>query len=178
MTSALGVLGTRTAELDLSLCTQREGAIYLLIANGDVVYVGQTQRLVARIGLHISGDKRTSVKSFDTVRWFPCEIDDLDAYEGALIRFLRPRYNRRAPYRKGSDNDVLAALGLPLHADEEANEREWRASIYTPRGQMRAESLTIPRKQRAHRERAKQHARAQRLFAGIELALIAQGVAA
>lgn len=157
MTSPRDILTAQTAELDLSLCTERQGVIYLLIADGEIVYVGQSERLVARIGLHISGDRRTPMKRFDTVRWFPCAVDDLDAYEGALIRLLRPRHNRRAPYWKGRDNEVLAALGLPVHDDERANNAAWKAFARVPRGPMsKHDRDLISRGHARRRERRKQ----------------------
>ena len=130
MTSPLAVLSSRTVELDLDACRARIGAIYFLINKDEIVYVGQTMRLIPRITIHLGGDVRSAVEHFDRVRFFTCDQGDLDRYEGALIRALRPRYSRRAPAWRGQDNETLRELGLPTLDDEEANAEDWHRSVY------------------------------------------------
>lgn len=171
MTSPLAILDVRTVELNLDACRARVGAIYFLIDNDEIVYVGQTMRLIPRIAIHLGGGPHSAVKSFDRVRFFTCDATDLDRYEGALIRALRPRYSRRAPAWRGQDNDTLRELGLPTLDDEKANAEDWHRSVYQPLG-----PLTVREKEHrfGHRERTKQRDRAHRLFAGIEAACLAQ----
>lgn len=134
MKSLLDVLAGRTREIALDVHRQKRGAVYFLILDGEVVYVGQTTNIEQRAYSHLNLESRWGVpKRFDRIVAMDVAIDDLDAYEGALIRLIRPRFNRRAPLHAGRDNEVLAALGLAPHHDENANAREWSASVYTPR---------------------------------------------
>lgn len=63
--------------------------VYFLVAHGEVVYVGQSTNVYARIGAHTD-------KFFQDVFWFPVPVSELDAVEGAFIRLLRPALNLRA----------------------------------------------------------------------------------
>lgn len=129
--STLAVIGARCAEIPLRTVDDRHVGIYLLIDRGEVVYVGQSCNVIARVRLHEADVDAAGAlaKVFDRAIWFAVDRSDLLVYEGALIRALRPRYNRRAPAYRGRDNAVLAELGLPLLADEIANEVEFRARV-------------------------------------------------
>ena len=61
--------------------------VYMLILGNEVVYVGQTIDLAAKITSHVN--ERT--KAFDRISYVECE--DLDIVEAALIDALQPRYN-------------------------------------------------------------------------------------
>lgn len=159
MTSPLAAIAGHLNELDLGVCRERRGAVYLLVRSNEIVYVGQTANLVPRIGLHLHGDRRSSVKKFDRVFWFACALKDLDAYEGALIRSLRPKYNLRAPTWKGRDNEILSALGLPPVADEKANADEWRRASYRPFGPASEATKRIAAIGRAARKASKERVR-------------------
>jgi hypothetical protein len=70
--------------------------IYFLLDEGQVVYVGKTVGLVARIGQHLRPNRwDPSVrKRFQRVLYIPCSETLLDRVEGALIKILNPRDNR------------------------------------------------------------------------------------
>ena len=68
--------------------------VYVLTYGDEVVWVGQSKQMPARIGKHIT----SSDFSFDGVYIMPCATADLDAVEALLIVNLNPRYNSRSPY--------------------------------------------------------------------------------
>jgi hypothetical protein len=61
--------------------------VYFLCKGEDVVYVGQAQEIMARVGAHVS------FKEFDRVYYTPVPKSDLSDVETAFIHALRPRYN-------------------------------------------------------------------------------------
>jgi hypothetical protein len=75
--------------------------IYFLCKDDQVVYVGQSNRVVARIASHI-GEGR---KDFDHERvyFLPCPLASLNELERRYIDLLKPRYNgnRGGSYRHG-----------------------------------------------------------------------------
>lgn len=119
---------------------ERPCGVYLLVSSGRVVYIGATANLEARLANHLNGVRRSGVgnaldqpaKVFDRVIWLQLARADLSAYEGALIRALRPPLNGRAPAPCGRDLEVLDRLGLPPH-NEELADAEFRRARYTPR---------------------------------------------
>lgn len=66
-------------------------AVYFLMRDYEVVYVGQTADLAARVKSH----RKDKSKLFDAVRYIVVEIDQLDAVEKQLINTLNPRLNSR-----------------------------------------------------------------------------------
>lgn len=86
-----------------------ESGVYFLANGGEVVYVGQSRSPLNRIGTHVA--ERS--KQFDRVFMVPVPRRMLDAVEGALIRWLRPRLNigrdglLRAPGRPEDDVRVI-----------------------------------------------------------------------
>lgn len=110
--------------------------VYLLILRGEVIYVGSSINVSTRVLGH------RCAKSFDRAVWIPVDKDDLTSYEGALIRALRPSLNWGANVSYlGNDNDVLTALGLPVHDDERAVAANWRAEFK----RRRVEQLRVTR---------------------------------
>ena len=67
--------------------------LYFLIEKNEIVYIGQSSNVIARIHAH-SGNKR---KPFDSFAWLPCNKNDLDEMETAYISFFEPIYNGRIP---------------------------------------------------------------------------------
>ncbi len=65
--------------------------IYFLCLADEVVYVGQSTNLCARLAQH--GDD----KVFDRAFYLVVRREDLDRIEGEFIRALRPRYNGTFP---------------------------------------------------------------------------------
>lgn len=111
----------------------RPCGVYLLVRRGAVIYVGTTTEIETRVACHLNGvPGKHEPKEFDRVIWIPLPRSDIGAYEGALIRALRPPLNERAPALCGRDLEVLARLGLPPH-DEVAAQAAFRRQRYSPR---------------------------------------------
>lgn len=132
--------------------------VYLLISNGSVIYVGATSNIAARVANHAYGansdQPRKRPKAFDRVVWIALATADVSAYEGALIRALRPPLNRRAPAPCGRDAEILARLGLPGH-DEVAAQAAFRTAAYQPRPHTRGPRPYMRRAARARSKRAR-----------------------
>lgn len=87
--------------------------VYLLVdGNGDIVYVGASSQIEWRLYAHASGERGIERKVFDRALWMPLPALVHHHYEGALIRALAPKYNRRAPRNRGYDAEILWGLGL------------------------------------------------------------------
>jgi hypothetical protein len=63
--------------------------IYHLMLDEQVVYVGQSANMLARIGNWVS----SKAIDFDGYRFFPCEIDQLNALEREHIGRYKPQHN-------------------------------------------------------------------------------------
>jgi len=70
--------------------TKYPPSVYFLILNGEIVYVGQTTNLKARIRAH-----RSEGKVFGRVLYLPTPKARLDQVEARFIRELRPPCNKR-----------------------------------------------------------------------------------
>lgn len=78
-------------------------AVYALLREGVVVYVGQSKKPLSRIEAHRSNWGRKSTPAwmpaslkgilFDQVYILPTRIEDLDRVEKAIIELYKPRYN-------------------------------------------------------------------------------------
>ena len=69
---------------------QESGAIYILLLNGEAVYVGQSETIVGmwgRIACHFRN------KQFDRVCAWLCDQTRLNEAEAILIYELQPKYN-------------------------------------------------------------------------------------
>ncbi len=62
-------------------------AVYFLINNKNVVYVGQTNNLFRRISEHKD-------KLFDDIYWFPTNKTELKTVEEYFIIAMNPEYNK------------------------------------------------------------------------------------
>lgn len=86
--------------------------VYFLVTGDEVVYVGQSVSPLNRIGTHVN--QRGQL--FDRVFMIPVPKPMLDAVEGALIRWLRPRLNYtkdgelRAPGQPENDVQIIERL--------------------------------------------------------------------
>lgn len=96
-------------------------AVYALVRNGVVVYIGQASKAaIARIEAHRSnwGRKRlpawmpASLRGvlFDQVFVLPCNPDDLDIVESTMINLYKPRYNIKL---KTPESVTIAHLFAP-----------------------------------------------------------------
>jgi len=63
--------------------------VYFLILNHEIVYVGQSRSLLARIGRHAAEGKL-----FDSVCYVRVLASELDTAEQAYIRHFKPMYNQ------------------------------------------------------------------------------------
>lgn len=86
--------------------------VYFLISKDVIVYVGQSTDVEVRV-VQQTAKRRRRRRVFDRAAWIELPEADLSTYEGALIRALRPKYNRVAPTKNQRDDEVLARLGLP-----------------------------------------------------------------
>ena len=64
--------------------------LYFLIREEEVVYVGRTKDIVARIRCHL----RYSDKEFGAFACFPVVPTNLPAVEKYFIQLLQPQYNK------------------------------------------------------------------------------------
>lgn len=71
-------------------------AVYFLLSRGEIVYVGQSRTLRARIDAHLT----EGVKVFDAVAFIRCPVNRLTKIESHYIRELNPKYNACAVARK------------------------------------------------------------------------------
>ena len=63
--------------------------VYLLMLDGDVVYVGQSTDIHCRISAHIQENK----KEFDEIKYLEYPKEELDAMEKYIIARFHPKYN-------------------------------------------------------------------------------------
>jgi hypothetical protein len=77
--------------------------VYFLLLAEEVVYVGQSRNIVARIHQHIDD----LVKDFDRVLYLPCPPGLLDYFESRLIKVMRPRYNVAYTLRRPSTSRLV-----------------------------------------------------------------------
>ena len=86
--------------------------VYFLLLGQEVVYIGQSRDIVARVHRHLD----EHIKDFDRVLYLPCPPDLLDYFESRLIRVMRPRYNIAHRLRR------LSASRLVVHALSRASD--------------------------------------------------------
>lgn len=83
-------------ELNIDVAAEIEDRapyVYYLCHGSEVVYVGQSERVLGRMGAHISGKRG---KVFDRVLYRKCSSRaEMYEVEQSEIRRLRPRYNVR-----------------------------------------------------------------------------------
>lgn len=66
--------------------------IYFLVANKEIIYIGQSNCIPRRIFQH-----RDNLVEFDSLTWFECPELFLSTIESYYIARIRPRFNRGAP---------------------------------------------------------------------------------
>lgn len=64
--------------------------IYFLMKDDEIVYVGQSTRLCARLAGHVG---QPGMKEFNRISWVEVPIEDLNFMEAAYILFYRPKHN-------------------------------------------------------------------------------------
>ncbi len=81
----------KTEILDASHRRDVLSGVYFLIAAGEIVYVGQSVNVFARLASHQRG------KDFDRFGYITCDLADLDTVEARFIKAFRPALNRKIP---------------------------------------------------------------------------------
>jgi hypothetical protein len=90
-----------------SRACQNRPAIYFLIKDGKVVYVGQSKNVNERIGDHIT---RRS-KPFDAYYAVYCDANEINATERGYIEKFQPLYNSGGNRAYSVDKHCDAILG-------------------------------------------------------------------
>jgi hypothetical protein len=110
-------------------------AIYALVREGRVVYVGQSKLPLLRINQHrggwgkkkaFVGGKVREVKSmlFDAIWIMPCPWHKLDEVEIEMIKRYQPRYNiRHMPRQPSPDISALLVELMPFVAERDPEPR-------------------------------------------------------
>jgi hypothetical protein len=80
--------------------------IYFLIKNDEIVYVGQSKHIAARIWEHQG-------MRWDGVTWFEAPWRFLDDIETYYIRRILPKNNKKIPYYDGFDPLLPEELRVP-----------------------------------------------------------------
>jgi hypothetical protein len=74
--------------LEAAIPLRRNSAVYFLLRDGDVIYVGQSSDVMARISRH-----RREGKQFDSFAYMECEPEELDRLESLYINAFVPPEN-------------------------------------------------------------------------------------
>lgn len=77
--------------LSLDCCLLRISGVYFLIADDEIVYVGESENIIVRISQHIQSDKG---KIFDRWCWLQVPAEERRKVERAYITRFNPRLNR------------------------------------------------------------------------------------
>lgn len=94
--------------------SRRRSGVYMLMLCDRVVYVGQSTDVDMRIPSHNARKHHRHKRwrmIYDRAVWIELPPEELADYEGALIRALNPRYNKRAPGDASRDKEILFSLG-------------------------------------------------------------------
>ena len=83
-----------------------KNSVYFLFDGDELVYVGKSTNLFARIGTHVA----EGFKKFDRFEFY--ETDDQDRMEEFFIRLLRPKYNKTVP-----DNNFPNMPSIKMNRD-------------------------------------------------------------
>jgi hypothetical protein len=103
-----------------SLPWEKSSGVYFLIADREIVYVGQSVNVYSRIDEHAKG------KDFDRYAYVPCPIEMLDKLESLYIHCLRPRLNGSLNGSNGKVKNAPISLELLLGTKEIKNEEKSR----------------------------------------------------
>lgn len=110
-------------------CRPKQPGVYALVFDGEIVYVGASRDVPARVYAHhvnMACSNEIRRKVFGLAIWMPLPWSVARAYEGALIRELRPSYNVSPGMPSaGHDDEILFGLGLRDSLDVDAV--QWEA---------------------------------------------------
>lgn len=87
--------------------------IYFLLDGDSVVYVGQSENILARVTAHLYGRNR-----FNNYAYIRCELNELDKLESYYIAKFQP-YLKNAAMPKGGDWQTLKVIARRLFHPEE-----------------------------------------------------------
>lgn len=107
--------------------------VYLLVDTAEIVYVGSSVHIEQRVWSHILGHgvrATEGAKVFDRALWYPLPEKVFRYYEGAFIRYLRPRYNAGSPRNAEHDAEILDGFDLcPAVDDEPVDDKPVRRAV-------------------------------------------------
>lgn len=111
---SLDALAASMVEVDLSVIAKKQttASVYVLIDDGEIIYIGRSVSLISRLIAHRVGTPIDEPKQFDRVLAVEVPIENAAAYEGALIRRFNPPLCVGSPSDESRDAEVLATLGL------------------------------------------------------------------
>ena len=106
-----------------------ESAVYILILDSIVVYVGESMNPYSRLGAHVKDTK----KRFDTIRILPCAEHRRKYWEAVLIDRYQPLFNSKGKDKETNQRHIFE-LGMikkkqHLKKDECANCRRQKERI-------------------------------------------------
>tara|TARA_R100000988_G_C4002152_1_gene169783 strand:- start:1394 stop:2056 length:663 start_codon:yes stop_codon:yes gene_type:complete len=84
-----------------------ESAVYILILEGVVVYVGESKNPYSRLGAHVKDTK----KRFDTIRILPCAEHRRKYWEAVLIDRYQPLFNSKGKDKETNQRHIFE-LGM------------------------------------------------------------------
>ncbi|MDX9718159.1 MAG: GIY-YIG nuclease family protein [Thauera sp.] len=82
--------GTTNAPIHAEDISTVSGVYFLIDSNGEVVYVGQSVNVHARIEDH----RRDPAKEWASAKFIPCKREHLSAMEKEYITKFQPKYNK------------------------------------------------------------------------------------
>lgn len=116
--------------------------VYLLLLGGEVVFVGQSEDVAAKIEHHF----RERIKVFDSAIYYPVQVLQLDEFEAELIGKYSPRYNvqpsRRSATSRTRDMDLRQWVDTAINFLRETDEDGINARSLYQRVSARAVSGT------------------------------------
>lgn len=98
--------------------------VYLLYDHDELVYIGQSKNIIARVGSHASGTTK-HFTHFAILK--PTDPEDRFAIESFLIKTLRPKYNSRQTKSKTTNSAVKTIEELmPVLKEEIRNTKMYQ----------------------------------------------------
>jgi len=102
----LQILKSKREILDNSKPFKPHCGIYFLIQNNEIVYIGQSVNIEARVGQHWN----ENAKSFSRVAFILCAKEDLNNMESLYIDYIKPKYNGNIPISKDEFELLLKTI--------------------------------------------------------------------
>ena len=112
--SSKGIDSLALSSLSMNMIT---GCIYFLMSGDKISYIGQSVNVYQRTRSHLSEGRI----DFDSVLFLPCQKEELDPWEAALIRHFDPPYNRKKKFSDVIDLDVALAEVFEAHGQKNNN---------------------------------------------------------